>query len=145
MAPIFCEYLLRMLPEHYNAARNHAAVARLEEMGVLKLTGPERQSWLQGMVTNEVEKLTTGQGCYAGHLNAQGKLIAQMIVLVTEEEVWLLVERSATAKLASVFDKLIIMEDVQVRDASDEYEVLGVVGPHAGKVVEAWSGHRLPD
>ena len=129
-----------MLPEHYNAAANHAAVIRQDWMGVLTLTGPERQSWLQGMVTNEVEKLTAGQGCYAGHLNAQGKLVAQMIVLVAEEEVWLLVERAVTAKLAGVFDKLIVMEDVQVRDASDEVEVLGLVGPEAGRVLETWTG-----
>jgi len=134
-----------MLPEHYDAARNHAAVVRQDWMGLLKLSGPERQSWLQGMVTNEVEKLAPGQGCYAGHLNAQGRLVAQMIVLITEEDVWLLVERSATAKLAAVFDKLIIMEDVQVRDTSDEYAVLGLIGPKAAEVLKTWSGTTLPN
>jgi folate-binding protein YgfZ len=134
-----------MLIEHYNAARNNAAVVRQNWMGLLKLTGPERQSWLQGMVTNEVEKLTSGQGCYAAHLNAQGKVVAQMVVLVTEDEVWLLVEKAAAAKLATVFDKLIIMEDVQARDASDDYEVLGLLGPTADKVLEQWSGRPVPD
>jgi len=135
-----------MLIEHYNAARNHVAVVRQHGMGLLKLTGPERQSWLQGMVTNEVEKLTPGQGCYAAHLNAQGRVVAQMIVLVTEdEELWLLVEKAATAKLAAVFDRLIIMEDVQVHDASNDYEVLGLLGPEADRVFEQWSGQPFPD
>jgi folate-binding Fe-S cluster repair protein YgfZ len=114
-------------------------------MGLLKLTGPERQSWLQGMVTNEVEKLSSGQGCYAAHLNAQGKVVAQTIVLVTEDEVWLLVEKAAAAKLAGVFDKLIIMEDVQVRDASEDYDVIGLVGPAAEPILERWSGHPFQD
>jgi len=134
-----------MLIEYYNAARNSAAVVRQTWMGLLKLTGPDRQSWLQGMVTNEVEKLAPGQGCYAGHLNPQGKLVAQMIVLVMPEETWLLVERTATAKLAAVFDKLIVMEDVQLHDASEEYAVLAVLGPRAGAVVEAWSGQPFPE
>ena len=133
-----------MLIEQYNAARTNAAVVRQHWMGLLKLTGPERQSWLQGMVTNEVEKLTPGQGCYAAHLNAQGKVVAQMIVLVTEDEVGLLLERSAAPKLAAVFDKLIIMEDVQVRDASDDYEVLGLVGPAAEGILEQWCGQSFP-
>lgn len=132
-----------MLPEHYNAARNHAAVIRQDWMGILTLTGSERQAWLQGMVTNEVEKLTAGQGCYAGHLNAQGKLIAQMIVLVSEDELQLLVERVASAKLAGVFDRLIIMEDVQVRDVSDETEVFALIGPRAGDVLKAWTGRNV--
>ena len=131
--------------EHYNAARNNAAVLRQHWMGLLKLTGPERQSWLQGMVTNEVEKLTSGQGCYAAHLNAQGKVVAQTIVLATEDEIWLLVEKAAEAKLAGVFDKLIIMEDVQVRDASDDYDVIGLLGPAAEPILERWSGHPFQD
>jgi folate-binding Fe-S cluster repair protein YgfZ len=94
-----------MLIEHYNAAKTGAAIVRQDWVGILKLTGAERQSWLHGMVTNEVEKLAPGQGCYAGHLNAQGRLVAQMIVLVAEEEIWLLVERVATEKLAAVFDR----------------------------------------
>jgi len=129
--------------EHYNAARTHAAAVRQDWMGILRLTGPERQTWLQGMVTNEVEKLAPGQGCYAAHLNAQGKVVAQMIVLVAEDEVWLLLERSATAKLAAVFDKLIIMEDVQVHDASEEYRVLGLIGPKSATVLEQWTGQAL--
>lgn len=133
-----------MITAHYNAAKSDAAVFRQDWMGLLKLTGQERQFWLQGMVTNEVEKLATGQGCYAAHLTAQGKLVAPMIVLVTSEEVWLLVERSAIEKLATAFDKLIIMEDVQVYDASEECELIGVIGPQSGAVLAAWAGGTIP-
>src|SRR5262245_18804839 len=133
-----------MVIEQYNAARNGAALVQQNWMGILKLTGSERQSWLQGMVTNEVEKLVPGQGCYAGHLNPQGKLVAQMIVLVTEEELWLLVERTAAAKLGAAFDKLIIMEDVQVQDVSDDYDVFNLLGPKARDVLEIWAGESLP-
>ena len=134
-----------MSKEHYDAARANAAVIRKDWMGVLKLTGPERKTWLQGMVTNEVEKLGAGQGCYAAHLNAQGKVVAQMIVLVAEEEVWLLVEREAAGKLSGVFDKLIIMEDVQVSDSSQDYVVLEVIGPETSAVVQRWTGQTLPE
>jgi folate-binding protein YgfZ len=47
-------------------------------------------------------------------------------------------------KLVAVFDKLIIMEDVQVQDLSEEYEVLGLFGPDARNVLSAWSGEILP-
>jgi len=105
-------------------------------MGVLKLAGSERQSWLQGMVTNDVEKLKPGDSCYAAHLNAQGKIVAQMTVLATADALWLLLERVAVDKLAVAFDKLIIMEDVQVQNVSTEYTVLGLVGPRAGTMVQ---------
>jgi folate-binding protein YgfZ len=107
-------------------------------MGVLKLTGSERHTWLQGMVTNDVEKLKPGESCYAAHLNAQGKVVAQMTVLAGEDAIWLIVEQVAVEKLAAVFDRLIIMEDVQVQNVSPEYDVLGLVGPGA-------SGMTVPD
>jgi folate-binding protein YgfZ len=122
-----------MTLDHYTAAKNAAAVIKEDWMGVIKLTGPDRHAWLQGMVTNDVVKLKPGEGCYAGHLNAQGKLLAQMIVLAADEAIWLLVERNATEKLAATFDRLIIMEDAQVQDVSNDYDVLGIVGPRAAQ------------
>jgi len=124
-----------MLQEHYDAARNTGVTFAQGWMGVLKLTGSERQSWLQGMVTNEVEKLKPGDSCYAAHLNAQGKVVAQMTVLAAADALWLLVETTAVEKLAAAFDRLIIMEDVQVENASPEYTVLGLVGPQADDMI----------
>jgi aminomethyltransferase len=96
------------------------------------------------MVTNDVEKLTPGQGCYAGHLNAQGKLVAQMTILATDDSLLLLVERVATANLASVFDKLIIMEDVQVQDVSEQYDIVELIGLQSRALIETSTGHSPP-
>jgi folate-binding protein YgfZ len=125
-----------MLQEHYDAARTKAVTFPETWMGVLKLTGSERQSWLQGMVTNDVEKLKPGDSCYAAHLNAQGKVVAQMTVLADADALWLIVEQVAVEKLAAAFDRLIIMEDAQILNVSSEYAVLGLVGPQADRVLQ---------
>jgi tRNA-modifying protein YgfZ len=130
-------YNQTMLQEHYDAARKSAAIFPQAWLGVLRLTGTERQSWLQGMVTNDVEKLKPGDSCYAAHLNAQGKVVAQMNVRAAADALWLIVERLAIEKLASAFDKLIIMEDAQIQNVSSEYAVLGLVGPHADRVIQS--------
>jgi folate-binding protein YgfZ len=129
-----------MLQADYEAARSKAVTFTQDWMGVLKLTGSERHSWLQGMVTNEVEKLKPGDSCYAAHLNAQGKVVAQMTVFAAEDALWLLVEQAAVEKLATVFDRLIIMEDVQVQNVSSDYTVLGLMGPQAGGVLRGLDG-----
>src|SRR5215471_8429591 len=99
-----------MLQEHYKAAREAAAVVEKEWYGVLRLTGSERISWLQGMVSNDVQKLRSGEGCYAAHLTPQGKMVAHMLILRDEEALWLVLERAAIPHLISAFDKLLIME-----------------------------------
>jgi len=132
-----------MLGEYYKAATEGAAVAEKDWLGVVKLTGAERVSWLQGMITNDVQKLAAGTGCYAAHLTPQGKIVAQMHVLMDEDALWLSLERAATPKLIAAFDKLLIMEDVQVEDVSEEYSILGVLGPKAAAALDSWLGEPL--
>jgi folate-binding protein YgfZ len=111
-------------------------------MGVVRLSGPDARSWLQGMVTNDVEKLADGEGCYAGHLTAQGKLVAQATILAVEDGFLLLLERVSAPRLAAAFDRLIVMEDVQIQDLSSTYEVLGLFGDGAKAALAGWSGKQ---
>ena len=132
-----------MLSEYYKAATQAFAVAEKDWFGVVKLTGAERASWLQGMVTNDVEKLEPGSGCYAAHLTPQGKIVAHLHVLADPDALWLSMERAAIPKLVAAFDKLLIMEDVQIADVSEEYSILGVLGPKASAALNAWLGQPL--
>ena len=132
-----------MLIEYYNAARHAAALAEMDWIGILKFSGGERVSWLQGMVTNDVQKLMPGEGCYAAHLTPQGRIVAHMRILAGEDALWLSLERAALPKLIAAFDKLLIMEDVQIADVSDEYDILSVIGPNGASVLESWLGEPL--
>jgi folate-binding protein YgfZ len=132
-----------MLTEYYQAARRNAALAEKDWYGILKLEGSERASWLQGMVTNDVQKLAPGKGCYAAHLSPQGKIVAHMHILADVDALWFSLERAAIPRLVDAFDKLLIMEDVQISDLSDQFDILSVVGPRAGSVLESWAGEPL--
>ena len=132
-----------MLVEYYQAATDSAALAEKDWFGIVKLTGGDRVPWLQGMVTNDVEKLAPGSGCYAAHLTPQGKIVAHMHILADADALWLSLERAAIPNLLSAFDKLLIMEDVQVLDVSNDYSVLAVLGPKAPAVIESWASEPL--
>src|SRR5207247_8736239 len=115
-----------MLSEYYQAATRAAALAEKDWFGIVKLTGTERVPWLQGMLTNDVEKLLSGSGCYAAHLTPQGKIVAHMQVLVDDATAWLCLERSVVPKLVAAFDELLIMEAVQMSDVRAGASVLAV-------------------
>src|SRR5215813_5872297 len=132
-----------MLTESYRAATERTAIAEEDRCGIVKLTGSERVSWLQGMVTNDVQKLSPGNGCYAAHLTPQGKIVAHMHILADEDVLWLSLERAAIPKLIQAFDKLLIMEDVQTADVSDEYSILGLIGPQSLALLKSWAGQPL--
>src|ERR1700744_4192452 len=50
-------------------------IAHLEDRAVLALAGPEARTFLQGLITNDVERLKPGEGVYAALLTPQGKIL----------------------------------------------------------------------
>lgn len=57
-----------------------AKVAVLGSRGVLRVSGAEVRTWLQGLVTNDVETIPAGQARFAAILTPQGKIIADFFV-----------------------------------------------------------------
>ena len=58
-----------------------AKAAELTDRGVVRVSGEDAASFLQGLLTNDVETLEPGQACYAGLLTPQGKILFDMIVV----------------------------------------------------------------
>jgi folate-binding protein YgfZ len=132
-----------VLADEYKAATSDAAIIQLSSVGIVKLSGSDRVSWLQGMITNDVAKLPVGHGCYAAHLTPQGKIVGQMCVFRDDDALWLSLERPFVAQLMAAFDKLLIMEDAQLADVSDDFSVFGLFGPKAPDVLAEWLGAPL--
>src|SRR5262249_51231917 len=77
---------LEGMPQHstaYQAARQRAGIIDRSDRGRIVVSGADRASYLQGLLTNDVVALTAGSGCYAVYLTAQGRMIADMWVYET--------------------------------------------------------------
>ena len=49
--------------------------AHLEDRAVIAVSGPEARAFLQGLITNDIERLAPGKGVYAALLTPQGKIL----------------------------------------------------------------------
>jgi len=123
------------IPE-YESLRGSAVIIDRSDRGVVRLDGADRRSFLQGLLTNDIQALAPGSSCYAALLTPQGRMIADMNVLETGDCLLLDVRRDQAAPLSQRFDQSIFSEDVMVRDASAEYGRLAVAGPDAKHVLE---------
>ena len=65
----------------YRALRHGAGVVRRGDRGVLAVTGSDRMTWLQGLLTNDVVALAIGGVCDAAYLTPQGRMITDMRVV----------------------------------------------------------------
>src|SRR3954462_7430119 len=95
------------------------------------LTGSDRMRWANGMVTNNVRDLSEGRGNYNFILNAQGRIQGDLYVYNMGDHLLVDTERSQGTKLLELFDKFIIMDDVEVTDISDKLTSLAVQGPRS--------------
>jgi len=71
----------------------------LADRGILAVSGPDRRGFLQGLVSNDVEKLAGGHAAYAALLTAQGKYLHDFIMVEAGEAIWLDGEAARLADL----------------------------------------------
>jgi folate-binding protein YgfZ len=61
----------------------------LDNRAVLAVSGPDRRSFLQGLVSNDVEKVSAEEARYAALLTAQGRYLHDFIMVEHDDAIWL--------------------------------------------------------
>ncbi len=98
----------------------------------LTLAGPDALEYLQGQVTNDVQALQPGDGCYAALLNPKGRILGDMRVLaIGPEELWLVLEAVAKDAVLRELSKYKIGRRVEIADTGAQRAVLSVIGPRS--------------
>jgi tRNA-modifying protein YgfZ len=95
----------------------------LSHRGVVEVKGPDALSFLQGLVTNDVEQVADGRAVYAGLLTPQGKVIADFIIVASDGGYWLDCAAAHAADLAARLKKYRLRAKVEVTDRSAELAV----------------------
>ncbi|MEA1651662.1 folate-binding protein [Nitrospirillum sp. BR 11164] len=133
----------------------HAAAGRLADRGVLALTGPDARTFLQGLITNDVRRVSPGHAIYALFLTAQGKFLHELFVIAqvdVDGNETLLIETEA-ARAPDLLRRLSMYKlrsKVALADASAQWAV-GVAldgapadaAPGAGGIMETPEGPAI--
>lgn len=122
-------------PAGYEAARGRAAFIDRSDRGRIVVSGAERASYLQGLLTNDVVALKAGQGCYSAYLTAQGRMIADLHVYELGDVMLLTIEGDVKDTVLAKLDQFIFSEDVQLGDVTETFAQIAVVGPAAAQAV----------
>jgi folate-binding protein YgfZ len=89
--------------------------------GTLSVSGAESKTWLNGLVTCDVLKVTPGTGVFGLVLNKQGKIQSEAEVVEIEGGLLVGVSPGVAEKLAVTLDKFLVMEDCELADVSSGY------------------------
>ena len=100
------------------------------------MSGADRRSYLQGLLTNDIQALTPGTGCYAAWLTPQGRMLTDLYVFESGDTILLDVPAAELSATLQRLDQFIFSEDVQLVDFSSTLESVWIHGPEAATLLD---------
>ncbi|WP_417458653.1 YgfZ/GcvT domain-containing protein [Kordiimonas sp.] len=111
-----------------------AAMLKLENRAVLRLSGSETKTFLQGLVTNDVMKVTADAALYAGLLTPQGKFLFDMMIVADGDDLLLDIEAERKPDLMRRLMMYKLRADVTIADETDLSVWVSFAKPSCGGV-----------
>ena len=121
--------------EDYRHIREDAAIGAVAPRQQIAVAGPDRATYLQGLLTNDIPALSAGTGCYSAWLTPQGRMLTDMHVLESGALILLDVPAETVDATRERLEQFIFTEDVQVELLAGKLTGVWVHGPKAPAVV----------
>ena len=112
-------------PDLYQAARRQAARIDRSARGRIVVSGADRATYLQGLLTNDIVAIKAGAGCYAAYLTPQGRMIADLFVYELGDVMLLSMPLAVKDTVLAKLEQFVFTEDVQLGDVTETFAQIG--------------------
>ena len=119
------------LTERYRSFLQRGGVADMSDRVKLRLTGADRVRFLNGQITANVVRLTSGAARPACVTTAKGRLCADIFVHATVDALFVDADAAVRETLLPRLERYLISDDVTLEDVSDEMRLVHLIGPAA--------------
>jgi len=130
--------------EQYEALRHGVGFVPLVGRSIVEVTGPDRLQILQSFTTNDVKRLSAGQGCEAFVTSPQGKTLGHIFIFCEDGKHIIDTSPEQTQSLIEHFNRYIITEDAFFTDRTAEFTDILVAGPKAAELLSSVTGKPAP-
>jgi folate-binding protein YgfZ len=113
---------------------------RLPHLGLLRFTGPDAQSFLQGQVSNDTRRLAEGRSLLAAYSSPQGRVLAIMHLLPHSSGIAAVLPRDLISPTLETLRRFVLRAKVKIEDGG---EVLSVAGHHGAQGLQS-AGIAVP-
>jgi aminomethyltransferase len=126
--------------DEHQAVRNNVGVFDISHMGQLTASGRAAGSWLNTMLTNNIDKLDVHSGHYTFLLNERGGIIDDLIVYRTGPDGFLLVVNASRTDEDWAWLQSHLSGDVELKNRSADYAGLAIQGPRVVELFRLMNG-----
>jgi len=96
-------------------------VITLEDRGFIQVNGPEAKDFLQNIVTNDIEKVTSNSTVFSSILTPQGKYLFEFFVLKLKDGYLIECEKKSTTEIIKLLTFYKLRSKVDFIDLTDKY------------------------
>jgi glycine cleavage system T protein len=128
----------------HQAVRKQSGLIDQSHRGKLRLKGKDRTDFLHGMVTNDIKKLTPGNGLYAVFTNDKAKMLSDGRIYCLADGLWIDLEPEVTGKIQKHLDKYTLVSDVTIENLTEAFGLLSIYGPSSHGIITQMIGSEPP-
>ncbi len=126
--------------QEHKAVRTDCGVFDVSHMGELEVEGPRARDFLQGLLSNDVDRIAPGDAQYTLLTNESGGILDDLIVYALAPNRYLLIVNASNRESDFRWLKERESSGAEVSDRSSEYALLAVQGPRAFERLELEPG-----
>lgn len=134
-APIALVEAFDPIQIEYASIRRHAAVFDAAHRATLAITGPDRLSFLNRMLTQDFKDLADFQARPSFLLNRKGRIDADLRILALPGRLLADVDAFAAPRARAELDKYLITEDAAITNLTADFHTLSLHGPAAAALL----------
>jgi folate-binding protein YgfZ len=131
--------------EEYWTIKRTVGLADISNAGRLRITGKDRVSFLNGLLTNDVSQLKENSGQHSALLNSKARVLADLYLYSQTDSLLIDTRESPASHVKEILDRFIITEDVQIIDATSDLVQMTVQGPKSSEAIRQVLGVEAHD
>lgn len=126
------------------AVRRAAGLADRSDRGRIQVLGADETAYLQAIVSNDVQKLAPGDGCYSLILNVKGQILAEFPVYRLDDGYLLTVEPGERAFTFTTLRRFKLRSKVVIADRTELEGQLSLHGPASARILRRLVSGEIP-
>src|SRR3989441_12648766 len=122
--------------EEYWTIKKAVGLADISHLGRLRITGKDRISFLNGLLTNDISQLKENAGQRSALLNSKARVLADLHIYAQPDGLLIDTGESPASHVKEILDRFIITEDVLIQDSSKDLVQVTVQGPRSSQAIK---------
>jgi folate-binding protein YgfZ len=112
----------------------------LQNRSIIAISGGDAQTFLQGLITNDISKATHDNAIYALMLTPQGKFLYDFFIVMQGDKYLIDCNSDKIAEIIKKLSMYKLRSDVKIENMSEQCEVVALLGEKVFEVVGSKTG-----